>query len=120
MKNVCKQDIIIKMSKGKEQIVGENLRECLFEKVILTLMHSRTLKEEDALAEPTTLLNEHVCLRHARKQHRKEISVIGEQCKVNMLQLFNIGIADDGAIDRTKKISPIKAMKLLKKTVIDE
>ena len=96
------------------------MQETIFERVMLASMHSRILKEEDAPAAPTTSLNKHVCLGHARKQHRKEISVIGEQCKVNVLQLFNICIADDGAIDRTKKISPIKAMKLLKKTVIDE
>ena len=47
-------------------------------------------------------------------------SVIGENCKVNVLQLFNRGIADDGTIYRTKKISLITAMKMLKKKVIDE
>ena len=59
-------------------------------------------------------------LGHAQKQHRKERSVIGEKCKAHVLQLFNRGIANYGTIDRTKKISPITSMKLLKKKVIDE
>ena len=87
---------------------------------MLTSIHSRTLKEEHASAAPTTLLNKHVYLGHARKQHRKERSVIGEQCEFHVLQLFNRGIADDGTIDRTNKIIPITAMKLSKKKVIYE
>ena len=96
------------------------MRERLFERVMLTSMHSRALKEEDIFETPTTCENKHVCLGHALKQHRKERSVIGEKYKACVLQLFNRGIADDGTIDRTKKINPITPVKLLKKKAIYE
>ena len=100
--------------------MGETLRGSLFERVILTPMRSRRLKEGDVSATPTTREVKRVCLGHARKQHSKERSVVGEKCKARVLQLFNRGITDDGAIDRTKNISPMAAMKLLKKKAIDE
>ena len=67
-----------------------------------------------------TTLNQHIYLGHARKQYQRERTVIGKHCKIYILQLFNQGIAEDGTIDRTKKVSPQTAVKLLKAKVTSE
>ena len=56
-----------KKSKSKEQVIGETLKDSLFDRVMLTSMHSRKKKEEDSTNITCTTSNPHVYLGHARK-----------------------------------------------------
>lgn len=62
-------------------MIGETLKESLFNRVMFISMHSRNKKDEDFNNITYNTSTPHVYLGHARKQNQREGTVIGKNLK---------------------------------------